>query len=62
MPKKRDEWVRGYFCAVAMYLKLHFAPGCHDHQADELFNGGGDWHDADPEDIETFKEYGLIPR
>jgi hypothetical protein len=29
--------------------------------AQELFGAGGDWKQADPEDIKTFRKYGAIP-
>lgn len=60
LPKK-DNWSRGYFCAVAVLLKLNYSEGVSGPDADELFRSGGDWRRADPEDIETFRRHGLLP-
>ena len=55
---KRCEWSRGYFCAVAKLMELD---GLVSTDAQELFGAGGDWKQADPEDIKTFRKYGAIP-
>lgn len=54
------QWARGYFCAVATLLKETMAKGAADTACVSLFRQGGKWNDADPEDIETFKQHGLI--
>lgn len=59
--EKRDEWARGYFCAVALYLRENYQEGTSGTEADSLFRMGGDWRKADPEDIETFRAHGLLP-
>ena len=59
--KHRDEWVRGYFCAVAILLRETCAEGAANTEAVSLFKNGGPWHDADAEDIEPFQRHGLIP-
>jgi hypothetical protein len=56
----RREFARGFFCAVAVLLKETCAEGCASTEAKDLFNQGGDWRNADPEDIETFKLHCLI--
>ena len=57
----RDDFGRGYFCAVAVYLKESCQDGVADTMAQSLFRQGGDWQRADAEDIETFRIHGLIP-
>lgn len=57
----RADFERGYFCAVAVYLKESCQEGVADTMAKSLFGQGGDWRKADPEDIETFRIHGLIP-
>lgn len=59
--RKRDDWRRGFFCAVAIYVKENYNEG--GSAASEIagwFRMGGDWRDADPEDIATFRAHGLI--
>lgn len=58
---KKDEWSRGYYCAIAMMLKRNYAEGVSGPDTGELFRSGGDWRQADPEDIETFRRHGLLP-
>jgi hypothetical protein len=52
---------RGYFCAVAVFLKENYSEGVAGSDVQSLFRQGGDWKKADPEDIETFRIHGLIP-
>lgn len=59
--RKRTSGRGGYYCAVAMLLKLTCREGVSDPDTDQLFRGGGDWRAADPEDIETFRRHGLLP-
>jgi len=54
-------WRRGFFCAVAVLLKQTCHPGISTPDLTSLFKAGGDWKDADPEDVKTFREHGLIP-
>jgi hypothetical protein len=54
---KRQDWTRGYFCAVANRIK---GDGQADQLSTELFKAGGDWRQADPEDIAVFELHGLI--
>lgn len=54
------EWNRGYFCAVATFLKENFADGVSGTESNSLFRQGGNWRVAAREDIETFKRHGLI--
>jgi hypothetical protein len=61
MPKK-DNWLRGYFCCLAIAIKSDCAEGVTQPIHDELFTGGGDWRKADPEDVETFVRHQLITR
>lgn len=55
MPRK-DNFARGFFCAVAVLLRSHGM----STEARELFELGGDPAKADPSDIETFIEHGLM--
>lgn len=56
MSRKKTDWERGYFCAVAMLI---LQEGLATTAATSLFKGA-DWTKADPEDIDTFRQYGLI--
>lgn len=52
----KDNFTRGYFCAVAVALR---------EQGDtslvrSLFAQGGNSSKADPQDIELFREHGLM--
>lgn len=58
--ERKHEWERGYFCAVAVYLKNNFVEVCFDSFIEEMFKAGGDWRNADPEDIATFRAHGLL--
>lgn len=63
-PKPDDHarhFSRGYFCAVAVYLKESCQEGVADTMAESLFRQAGDWQHADPEDIATFRLHKLIP-
>ena len=51
---------RGYFCAVAVFLKENYSEGVAGSDVQSLFRQGGDWKTADPEDIETCRIHGLI--
>ena len=51
-----NDFERGYFCAVATLLK---ETGDADAMVKSLFSGGN-WRNADKEDIELFKEHGLL--
>lgn len=55
-----SEWARGYFCAVAQFVKENYQEGCHGTEVRSLFQAGGDWRLADTEDIETFRRHRLI--
>jgi hypothetical protein len=54
--RTRDEWRRGYFCAVANLIKMDGV----EPTGEALFRAGGDWRYADAEDIATLREHGLI--
>jgi hypothetical protein len=58
--KRRKEWARGWFCAVAYYLRENCKPGVHDTAAKSMFNGCNHPEDADIEDRDTFKQHGLM--
>lgn len=56
---KRNEWIQGYACALAVYLKL---VGVNDTYADEMWREIGSVENArkagvDENDIEEFKKY-----
>jgi hypothetical protein len=55
------EFIRGYYCAVAVLIKEH---GC-GTEAESLFRQGADRESvlkhADPSDIAVFREHGLLP-
>ncbi len=57
---KRKEFTRGYYCAVAVAIKESGL----DTITKSLFNQGGSEEQilaaADAEDIELFREYGLL--
>jgi len=57
-PKARapSDWCRGYFCAVSVALREE---GTRTPAIDSLFSQGGDWRQADPEDIALFMQHGL---
>jgi hypothetical protein len=61
MKAKRDQFVAGYYCAVAALIAKDGA----DTHAKELFREGASVKDilasADPIDLDVFKEYGLLP-
>jgi hypothetical protein len=57
---RSEWWSKGYFCAVAVFLKENYSEGVAGSDAQSLFRQGGDWKKADPEDIETFRTHGLI--
>jgi len=50
------DWERGYFCAIAMYLKER---GTVDAIGRDLYHAGGDPSNADREDLDVFIECGL---
>lgn len=55
----RDDWSRGYFCAVAMAAK---SEGIATTLVRELFDGNHKhWESADEEDKEILRSIGLIP-
>ena len=54
---KKQDWARGYFCAVANRIKGDGQP---DQLTIDLFKAGGDWRQADKEDIAIFELHGLI--
>jgi len=60
-PCSPSSFERGYFCAVAVFLKENYSEGVAGSDAQSLFRQGGDWRKADPEDIETFRLHDLIP-
>lgn len=51
------DWVRGYFCAVAVLLKEE---GQVNTTVRSLFDQCGHAELADPEDLALFREYGLV--
>lgn len=51
-----NNWLRGYYCAVAQALREE---GGTTTLIESLFRNGGDWREADPEDIALFKQHGL---
>lgn len=53
----RKHFVRGYFCAVSVALREHGLTTA----VRNMFAQGGDPNDADPQDIELFREHGLMP-
>ncbi len=59
---RRSEFTRGYYCAVAVMLR---EDGSVTTSVRSLFNQGGDektiFAAADADDIELFREYGLLP-
>lgn len=55
----KNGFTRGYFCAVACLIKEN---GLVTTDASSLFVQGGDCADADPEDLEVFREHGLLTR
>ena len=55
---KRNDFERGFFCAVATMIRMD---GHVETQARELFGMGGEPANADPYDIQTFREHGLMP-
>jgi len=54
------DFERGFFCAVAVYIKESCQENVYDTMAQSLFRQGGDWKNADPQDIEVFRSHGLI--
>jgi hypothetical protein len=58
-PARPDEWLRGYFCAVAALLREE---GASTSSVASLFRQGGDWRKAAPFDVELFEQHGLITR
>jgi hypothetical protein len=52
----KDNFARGYFCAVAVLLREDGDGAL----ARSLFSQGGDPSKADPQDIELFREHGLM--
>ncbi len=55
---KRAEWVRGYYCAVAVLLREQ---GHASTEVRSLYEQGGKPQGADPEDAALFAEHGLTP-
>lgn len=55
-----QEFERGYFCAVSVLLRETCAYGVISTDVRSLFEQGGDPKNADPEDLATFKRYGLL--
>lgn len=53
----KDDFARGYFCAVAVLLR---ETGCPDTHIRSLFSQGGDAAKADAEDVELFTQHGLL--
>lgn len=51
------DFTRGFFCAVACLLHEQ---GAVTAEIRSLFGQGGDWREADPEDIDLFRKYGLV--
>lgn len=51
------QWSRGYYCAVAVLLRVE---GCVTADVRDLFNQGGGAAHADQEDIELFRQHGLM--
>lgn len=52
----KSSFEKGYFCAVATLLRIE---GHATTAVQELFRGG-DWRNADKEDIALFREHKLI--
>lgn len=52
-----SDFTRGFFCAVASFITAH---GSSHTGIREVFKQGGDPLNADPQDIETFKQHGLM--
>ncbi|MBS0328242.1 MAG: hypothetical protein JSR30_00185 [Proteobacteria bacterium] len=58
----RDDWARGYFCAVALYIKENCAEGNADSAAISMFRGALLYvRYADEEDKTVFVTHGLMP-
>ncbi len=57
--RRHAEWSRGYYCAVAVLLR---ETGCASSEVRSLFEQGGGVEHADPEDVELFREHGLLPK
>ena len=55
---KRDDFSRGYYCAVAALLSMH---GQVTTEVRELYKSGGNPENADESDKETFRAVGLTP-
>lgn len=55
--RTRSEFERGYFCAVSVLLREH---GQASSDVRSLFAQGGDPTEADPFDVELFREHGLM--
>lgn len=55
---RKLNWEQGWFAAVATLIRLE---GCATTNVDELFKAGGDPRRADDEDIELFRQHGLMP-
>lgn len=55
--ESRRQWHSGYYCAVSALLREE---GCVTTVVRELFARGGDATLADPEDIELFRQHGLM--
>lgn len=68
MRKKADakkelasRWVNGYFCAVATALREEGAPGAIVRSLFAQGGGATEAVNADPLDVELFREHGLMP-
>ena len=59
--KKKDDWVAGYYCAVACLLRKE---GCASTEINELFREGADVEkilsSADETDLQAFRDAGLL--
>lgn len=53
---RKDDFARGFFCAVASLIKMHGL----STEANELFRLAGDPGEADPYDQEVFRAHGLM--
>lgn len=53
----QSQWVRGYFCAVAVLLREE---GSVTPTVKSLFDQGGNALEADVEDQELFRDHGLM--
>ena len=57
MGNTSDDWLRGYYCAVAIMLR---EAGAVTPEILSLYRQGGDAARADPSDVMLFRNYGLM--